>query len=168
MYTIGWECLFLFKSSMKKGLDDARTTLWASICCPSPQARVTSVKSLSSLSSLNEEVMFSLKSFHWRHSFSEVAIIRVIVCLVVQCKTPEICNSRYNYQITKELKLLNGNMVILILKKKTILKFVWIFRYFNSCSYVVSGIGNFNDFVISDWFWNFKISEYFQIFQFTF
>ena len=60
---------------MKNGLEDAKTTLWASSCWPSSKARVTSVNSLSSLSSLNEEVVFSLKSLHSRQTFSEVAII---------------------------------------------------------------------------------------------
>ena len=47
-----------------------RTTLWASTCWPSSQARVTSVNSFSSLRSLKAEVRFSWKSFHCRHSFS--------------------------------------------------------------------------------------------------
>ena len=32
---------------MKKGLDEAKTVLWTSICWPSSQARVTSAKFLS-------------------------------------------------------------------------------------------------------------------------
>ena len=61
---------------MKNGLDDTKTTLCASICSPSSQARVTSVNSPSSLSSLNEVVIFSLKSFHWRQSLSEEFIMK--------------------------------------------------------------------------------------------
>ena len=47
--------------------------IWlASMCCG--KNWVTSVNSLSSLSSLNEDEMFSLKSFHCRQSFSVVLI----------------------------------------------------------------------------------------------
>ena len=47
-----------------------RTTLWASTCWPSSQARVTSVNSLSSLSSPKAELIFRRKSFHCKQSFS--------------------------------------------------------------------------------------------------
>ena len=47
-----------------------RTNLCISRCCPSSQARVTSVKSLSALRSPKALAMLALKSFHWRQSFS--------------------------------------------------------------------------------------------------
>ena len=84
MYIRGWECFCLFRRSMKNGLVEAKTVLWTSMFWPSSQARVTSVKSLSSLSALNENVMFSLKSFHWRHSFSEELIIPIILVFCVR------------------------------------------------------------------------------------
>ena len=76
MYINGCGCLCFFKSSMKNGLDEAKTVLWTSICWPSSQARVTSAKSLSSRNSLKAIVIFSLKSFHWRQSFSEEFIMQ--------------------------------------------------------------------------------------------
>ena len=76
MYINGCGCLCFFKNSKKNGLDETKTVLWASICRPSSQGRVTSVKSLSFLNSLNEIVIFSLNSFHWRQSFSEESITR--------------------------------------------------------------------------------------------
>ena len=73
----GWVCLFLFRISLKNGLEEARMTLWASTCWPSSQARVTSVKSLSPLKSPKEEITLFLKSFHCRQSFSELSIFCV-------------------------------------------------------------------------------------------
>ena len=61
-----------FSMFWKKGLEFARITLWASTCFPSSQARVTSVKSSSSLRLPNVFTTFSLKSFHCRHSFSDI------------------------------------------------------------------------------------------------
>ena len=58
----------------KTGLEAARMTLWASKCWPSSHARVTSVKSLSFRNLLKAELTFSLKSFHWRQSFSDIAV----------------------------------------------------------------------------------------------
>jgi len=72
---VGWGCLFLFKMFRKNGLEATRTTLWASTCWPSSQAKVTSVNSLSCLNSPKAELTFSLKSFHCKHSFSSVFII---------------------------------------------------------------------------------------------
>ena len=57
---------------MKNGLDEAKTTLWASICEPSSQARVTSVKSLSPFRSRKHDVTFCWKSFHFKQSFSSI------------------------------------------------------------------------------------------------
>ena len=100
----GCGCLIFFRISMKNGLAEANTTLCASICCPSSQARVTSVNSLSSLSSLNEEVIFSLKSFHWRHSFSTPVIVEVDVLTYV--KTRKDANSVQNFIITHRVDCL--------------------------------------------------------------
>ena len=66
--------MFFLRSALKNGLDEANTNLWALICRPSSQTRVTSANPLSFLNSLNEEVIISLKSFRWGQSFSEVAI----------------------------------------------------------------------------------------------
>ena len=75
IYIRGCGCLFLFKISMKNGLDAARMTLWASTRLPSSQTRVTSRRSLSSLSFPKDEFTPALKSFHCRQSFSEVFMI---------------------------------------------------------------------------------------------
>ena len=72
MYMSGCGCRFFLKSSLKNGLEEAKITLCASICWPSSHARVTSVNSLSPLRSAKEALMFSLKLFHWRQSFSEL------------------------------------------------------------------------------------------------
>ena len=61
--------------SMKKGLEDAKITLWVSICVPSSQAKVTSAKSWSFLSPPKAEFRFSWKSFHLRQSFSWLCIL---------------------------------------------------------------------------------------------
>ena len=68
----GWGCLFLPKTFWKNGLEEANITLWASTCCPSSQTKVTSLKSLSSLKFPNALLILSWKSFHWRHSFSDI------------------------------------------------------------------------------------------------
>ena len=82
-YKRGCGCLVSFKSSLKTGLDDAKTTLWASTLCPSPQTRVTSIKSESPLRSLKDDVAVSLKLFHWRQSFSELVILKLAVKKIV-------------------------------------------------------------------------------------
>ena len=72
MNTNGWGCLFFFKRLRKNGLDAMRTTLWASICWPSSQARVTSVNSL------------SRKSFHCKKSFSpDICILELVLTSVL-------------------------------------------------------------------------------------
>ena len=71
----GWICLsILFSSLLKKGLQEDKITLWASIW-PSSQARVTSTKSLSPLSSTNVVLIFSWKSFHFRQNLSLAFIL---------------------------------------------------------------------------------------------
>ena len=70
-YRSGWECGFLLRTDLKKGLQAERITLWASTCLPS-QANVTSKKSLSSLSSLKAVLTLLLNSFHLRQKFSEL------------------------------------------------------------------------------------------------
>ena len=62
---INWWCLFFFSNLSKIGLQEERITLWASTS-PSSQAKVTSVKSGSLLNPLNDNLMFSWKSFHFR------------------------------------------------------------------------------------------------------
>ena len=62
---------------MKNGLDEAKTVLWAAICWPSSQARVTSVKSLSFLNSLKKEVVTQIKAIDGGQSFSEEPIPEV-------------------------------------------------------------------------------------------
>ena len=52
---------------------EARITLWASICWPSSEARVTSANSLSSLRLPNAMFKFSWKSSHLRRSFWDMA-----------------------------------------------------------------------------------------------
>ena len=84
MYTRGWGCWFLLSRFRKKGLDDMRTTLWASTCWPSSQARVTSVKSLSSFSFPKAEQILSRKSFHCKNSFSSDLCIFTIFAPVWQ------------------------------------------------------------------------------------
>ena len=67
----GWLCLFLLSKTSSTGLDAARITLWDSIWVPSSQAKVTSLKSLSSRSFWKAEFMLVWKSFHWRQSCSD-------------------------------------------------------------------------------------------------
>ena len=64
MYIMGCKCLFFNNTPLKKGLHAERTILWASICCPSSQTRVTSEKSFLNCSSLKDELIFLWKSFH--------------------------------------------------------------------------------------------------------
>ena len=71
----GWGFLKVFNMFMKKGLEEARITLWAEIICPSSQARVTSAKSSPDLKSLKALLMFWWKFFQLRQSFCEVAIL---------------------------------------------------------------------------------------------
>ena len=59
-------------SVQRNGLEAARITLCASKCSPSSHARVTSVNSLSSRNLPKAELIFSLKSFHLRQSFSDI------------------------------------------------------------------------------------------------
>jgi hypothetical protein len=62
---------FCSNNALKRRLPDARMILCAFIWEPSPQARVTSEKSLSLCSWAKEEVTFSTKSFHFKQKFSE-------------------------------------------------------------------------------------------------
>ena len=62
------------KSVDVDGLEAAKITLCASIW-PSSQARVTSVNSLSSLRRPKALLTFSLKSFHFRQSFSDILTV---------------------------------------------------------------------------------------------
>ena len=71
----GCWCLFDFNKFLKRGLEVVKTTLWAPVCSPSSQAKVTSVNSLSFLSSLKPDNVFSWKSFHFKQSFSELIIL---------------------------------------------------------------------------------------------
>ena len=57
-----------------------RTTLWASTCWPSSQARVTSVKSLSSFRFPKAVLILSRKLFHCKLSFSSDLCIFTICC----------------------------------------------------------------------------------------
>ena len=75
----GCWCLFDLSRFMKSGLKVAKTTLCAPICWPSSQAKVTSVNSLSILSSLKPDKMFSWKSFHFKQSFSELIMFTDLV-----------------------------------------------------------------------------------------
>ena len=76
---MGCWCLFDLRRFLKSGLNDVKTTLCASTCFPSSQARVTSVNSFSRLKSLKPDKMFSWKSFHFRQSFSELDIMESLV-----------------------------------------------------------------------------------------
>ena len=87
----GCWCLFDFNKFLKRGLEVAKTTLWAPVCSPSSQAKVTSVNSSSLLSSLKLDKMFSWKSFHFKQSFSEFIflaslpswiLINYLICLL--------------------------------------------------------------------------------------
>ena len=62
--------MFNFKTFLKNGLEEAKITLWPDTWNPSSQARVTSEKSSSDLSSLKEELIFSWKLFQFRQSLS--------------------------------------------------------------------------------------------------
>ena len=68
----GWGCLFILSRWWKNGLDATKITLWASNCWPSSQAKVTSEKSLSPSRFPKAVATFSWKSFHFRHSFSDI------------------------------------------------------------------------------------------------
>ena len=70
MYKSGWACWFFFRIPLKNGEQAARITLWA-CTCSSSQARVTSKKSLSSLSSRKATLMLLSKSFHRRQNLSD-------------------------------------------------------------------------------------------------
>ena len=74
VYIKGWGCLLLARISMKNGLEAASMILSASTCFPSSQTRVTLVRSLSSLKSRQDEVVFSLRSLHWLQSFSMASL----------------------------------------------------------------------------------------------
>ena len=67
--------MFNFKTFLKNGLEEANITLWPDTWNPSSQARVTSEKSSSDLSSLKEELIFSWKLFQFRQSFSAEVIL---------------------------------------------------------------------------------------------
>ena len=71
----------------QKLLEVARTTLWTSTCLPSSNAKVTLVKSVSFLSSANEDFWLSSKSFHVRKSFSELSIVpnNIIIVKLAHC-----------------------------------------------------------------------------------
>ena len=71
-YIKGVVCLCFIRMLSNTGLEIARTTLCTSICLPSSQTKVTSVKSLSSFRLPNAFMAFSLKSFHCKHSFSDI------------------------------------------------------------------------------------------------
>ena len=71
MKMIGCVCLLVLRMFRKKELAEAKITLWTSNCWPSSQARVTSVKSLSSLRSWKAEQTLLLKLLHWRENFSD-------------------------------------------------------------------------------------------------
>ena len=68
--------MFFLRTELKNGLHALRMTLWASISWSSSHTRVTSEKAGSSLKPLKEEVMFCWKSFHFRHNFSDVIMLR--------------------------------------------------------------------------------------------
>ena len=59
---------------LKKGLQEEMITLWVSNS-KSSQAKVTSEKSLSSLCSVKDTLIFPRKSFHFRRSFSSAELI---------------------------------------------------------------------------------------------
>ena len=65
-------------------------TLWASSLCPSEQARVTSAKSCLAWRSLNVEVTFEVKSFHFRLYFWVAALPMVVAGLVLLLLLPAI------------------------------------------------------------------------------
>ena len=81
----GCGCLFLFSRSKKKGLAEAKTTLWASICVPSSHARVTSTKSPSFLRSPKDELTIFWNSFHCKHNFSEFVIVILGLFVLMIC-----------------------------------------------------------------------------------
>ena len=90
MYSKGCSWRFLLKTDLKKGLHADRITLWAWIWSSS-HTRVTSKKSLSSLSSLNAVLMFDSKSFHLKQNFSELPILP---CAKVLCMKSNIFSAK--------------------------------------------------------------------------
>ena len=72
MYIRGcWWFFTFFNRDLKNGLQDLRIH-WCASNSRSSQARVTSVKSFSSLSSPNEDMIFASKSFHLKLIFSSM------------------------------------------------------------------------------------------------
>ena len=80
-YNRGWGCLLFWSIFSKNGLEDAKMTLWASICWPSSHTRVTSVNPLSPRSFPKAELTFSLK-FHCKQSFSDILAGELFFVLV--------------------------------------------------------------------------------------
>ena len=78
----GYWCLLFQNISFKNGLVAKRMNLWAWNCFLSSQARVTSVHLISSLISLNDELMFFWKSFKLRQNFPDTWDMFLKSCLV--------------------------------------------------------------------------------------
>ena len=78
----GYWCLLFQNISFKNGLVAKRMNLWAWNCFLSSQARVTSVHLISSLISLNDELMFFWKSLKLRQNFPDTWDMFLKSCLV--------------------------------------------------------------------------------------
>ena len=72
---IGWECIFFFRTELKKGLLAVSIILWASICWSPSHKRVTSQKSESFLQSCKELITFLWNSFHFKENFWDMKVM---------------------------------------------------------------------------------------------
>ena len=154
IYIRGWEFLIVLNRFMKKGLEDAKTSLCASNCLPSSHARVTSAISLSDLSSRNEEIAFSLKSFHCKQSFSVgsmLALGRFHLCLVITtfCKPLKSCSISWGLRLSAQLAEFELNQ----------LSEAWL----DHKSTNLIGLHSFNScFLQSDTGWLWKVSQIYE------